>query len=260
MLRSVFVLTLLFAVLLPGAATGQTDASTTEQVLYLHDGTVLPGRIVDETEDSVVLEHATLGRLVVAREFIERIESTVVVDPRAHWKTDPSYNSILLTPTPATLPKGTGYFRSFELFFLNFGAAPTDNLDLALGTVFPISSDFFGLMAGGKLRIVDREKYPVGLAVAGSWTYFDDLQNDALWTLSGIAGIGDTRKSFNVSVGGAFSGSNGETVISVGGDFQVGARTKLLAEFGTVGGLLFDEDEFDGIMNVGFRFFGDPSP
>ena len=76
-------------------------------------------------------------------------------------------------------------------------------------------------------------------------------------TRNDLVGIGDTRKSLNFSVGGTFSGSNSETVVSVGGDFQIGARTKLLAEFGTTGGALFEEDDFDGIMNVGFRFFGD---
>jgi hypothetical protein len=112
-------------------------------------------------------------------------------------------------------------------------------------------------MAGAKLRIVYREKSPIGFAVAGRFTYFDDLQDDALRTVSGIAGIGDTRRSLNVSLSGTFSGSSSETVISVGGDFQVGARTKILAEFGTTGGLLLEDEEFDGIMNIGFRFFGD---
>jgi hypothetical protein len=66
MFRSVFASVCLCVILSPSVAMGQTDLATANHVLYLHDGTVLPGRILEETEDSIVLEHASLGRLVVA--------------------------------------------------------------------------------------------------------------------------------------------------------------------------------------------------
>jgi hypothetical protein len=257
--RVLVILVCVIALALPQLAYGQDAATSTEVVLHLTDRTVLPGRIVEETDDSVVLDHASLGRLEVARETIERIEYIAGAEAgeRRHWNTDPSRNSILLTPTPATLPKGTGYFRSIELLLINFGYAPTDFLNLAVGTMFPIAEELFGIMLGAKLSVLDREEYPVGLALTGSYTYFDELQNDALWTAGGVLGIGSSRQSLNVSVGGSFSGNNTDMIVMVGGDFQASARTKIIAEFGNTGAALFDDDDFNGLMNIGLRFFGE---
>lgn len=248
-------LTLLGVLVLPVLVSAQVVLPP-DHIVHLNDGTVLPGRLVDQTDSLVVLDHETLGRIEIPRDAIDRLE-VVSADARSGWKSDPSANSILFTPTPATLPGGTGYFRSIELLILNFGYAPTDNFNVAVGTVFPISSEFVGLMGGAKLRLLDRERFPVGLAVSANYTYLEDFADDALFSFSGIAGIGDSRRSLNASIGGVFRGKASETVIGLGGDLQVSARTKLVAEFGTVTGILFDEDDFDGIMNVGFRFFGD---
>lgn len=250
----VAILALFFLVLSPFALA--QDAGV-HHVVYLTDGTVLPGEVVWETEDAIILEHATLGRLEIRRASIERIEGLGVADPRPDWKTDPSENSILFAPTPATLPKGTAYFRSIELFLLNFGYAPTNFLNLSVGTLFPITDDFILFMAGAKLQVLDRNEFPIGLALTGGFTYLDELQDDTLWSTSAVVGIGDARRSFNVALGGAFSGSDSQGLVLVGGDFQIGSRTKLIAEFGNTSALLFDEDDFDGLMNIGFRFFGD---
>lgn len=250
----VAALVIMALVLAPGSASGQ-DA--VDHVVYLRDGTVLPGRVVEETDDTVVLLHATLGQLEIDRTTIERVEELGVEDPRPDWKSDPSYNSILLAPTPATLPKGTGYFRSIELFLLNFGYAPTDNFNLAIGTIFPLTDEFIGIMAGAKLRIVDREEHLIGLALTGSYTYLDELTDDALWSAGAVVGIGDSRKSMNLSVGGNFSGSDSSLMLMLGADAQVGARTKVIAEFGNTSADLFNDEDFNGLMNIGLRFFGD---
>ena len=60
-----------------------------------------------------------------------------------------------------------------------------------------------------------------------------------------------------MAIGGNFSGSSSHGLIMVGGDYQVSARVKLVAEFGNSTSALFEEDDFNGLMNVGFRFFGD---
>ena len=251
---------LILLLLLVHASLRADEAQTeVDHVVYLSDGTVLPGRIVEETDQTLVLQHATLGRLVIARESIDRVES--FADPgeaaTRHWNVDPASNSILLTPTAATLPKGTKYFRSYELFLMNFGVAPSDYLNLAMGTVFPVAGDFIGLMVGGKLRVLDREKYPIGLAIAGSYTILDDLADDSLGTVGGVLGIGDARKSVNVSVGGSFFGGSSSAIFLAGADYQISARTKFVVEFGSSSALLFDEDDFDGLMNIGFRWFGE---
>ncbi len=251
---------LIFA--LPLSVFAQAVSSDRPPVLAsieLVDGTTLRGRVVEESSERVVLEHATLGRLEIARDRIARVvyETGETPNPRDSWKIDPSYNSIVLTPTPATLPKGTGYFRDFELLFLNLGYAPSDQVNLAIGTVFPVTSSLVGFIAGAKVRLLDREQYGVGVALNGSFTFFEDLENDSLSSLGVVLGVGDRRQSLNVSFSGAFVGDEGEGILLIGGDMQVRSGLKLIAEYGNVTSSLFEDEDFNGLINFGVRFFGD---
>jgi hypothetical protein len=109
--------------------------------LRLVDGSTIRGVLIEEAAGHVVIETRTLGKLRIPREYIEAIvgaDSTKAVPkPRGF---DPDYNSVLLGPTPETLPKGTSYFRSLEVLILNFGHAPTNNLNVSIATLFPVSS------------------------------------------------------------------------------------------------------------------------
>ena len=62
-----------------------------------------------------------------------------------HWKAAACIRVIGLAPT---LPSGSGYFRSFELFFLNFGYAPADDVNLSVATLFPVTGDVLMLSVG----------------------------------------------------------------------------------------------------------------
>jgi hypothetical protein len=250
---------LFWAALAPVRAAGEDERPTGHAVVHLVDGTVLEGRIVDQTDSVITFEHAILGRFEITQLSVREIEWETVSEPSAtdHWLDDPSENSILLTPTPATLPKGTGYFRSIELFLLNFGYAPTDNLNLAAGILFPVSSEIFPFMVGAKLRVLDRERRPFGLALAASYTYFDELRDDGLGTVSAVAGIGDTHRSLNVTVGTNIGAESPSALYMLGADAQVSRGTKFVVEVGSSSALLFDDDDYDGLLNLGFRFFGE---
>jgi hypothetical protein len=71
----------------------------------------------------------------------------------------------MICPTPATLARVDIDFRDFELFVLNLGTSLTDAFDLSVGTLFPVSADVLMITVGGKLRLVDRERQSLGLAV-----------------------------------------------------------------------------------------------
>lgn len=232
-------------------ADDQIDSSAFDEIL-LKDGTLLRGKIIEEREDLVVFETTSLGRLEIARDQIERLAP--------HGKTagvlnDPDQNSIMFCPTPATLPKGDAYFRDFELFLLNFGFGVTDNFDLSFGTLFPISSDLLLISVGGKLRLLDRDKFPVGLALTGGFTL---LEETSFGMVGGVIGIGNVHNSLNLAVNATFEedGQNGVAFL-IGGDVQISRRTKLFAEFFNSDAILIsDEDDLKGFINIGFRIFG----
>jgi len=254
-------LLLLLALLCGGQASAQEIGGVGAPVaspekfdeILLKDGSLLLGRIIEESADLVVIETASLGRLEIPRANIERLAGR---DAPAGVFPDPDQNTIMFCPTPATLPKGAAYFRDFELFLLNVGYGVTDALDLSFGTLFPVSAELFMLSTGAKWRLVDRDSSGIGLALTGSFTLLDETTFGAF---GGVAGIGNRRNSLNLSVNRTYDDDgDAETVFIVGGDAQMGRRNKIFAEYFSSSALLEDEDDdLSGFINIGFRFFGE---
>jgi hypothetical protein len=255
-----FISFLLVALLCTGAVAAQEiggpdlalEKSGNPDEILLKDGNLLRGRIIEERVDLVIFETESLGRFEIPRSNIERI---ALSDAKAGVFTDPDENTIMFCPTPATLPKGDAYFRDFELFVLNFGFGVTDAFGISFGTLLPVTSAVM-FSAGTKLRLVDREAAPIGLALTGSFTYLEETQFGAL---GAVAGIGNRKKSLNLAIN--FSRDDDgdkETIYIIGGDYQIGRRSKLFAEYFSSSSLLEDEDEdVSGFLNVGFRIFGE---
>jgi len=247
-----------------GARNSQLQAASGAEFLdeiLLLDGTILSGYIVAETDSSLTIETTSLGRIEVPRAQIQRLAKAGIPYGVAD---DPDCNSILLTPTPATVGKGDAYFRDFELFVLNAGYGITENLDLSLATLFPIGGDWNFIAVGLKAELVDRETHAIGLAVTGSHLIAPDAQRFS--SLGAVLGIGDRRRSLSVAADRGFNeDGDAATRVMVGGDLQINRRTKLFAEWASSElALSFggdddddDADEFDGFMTLGVRFFGE---
>lgn len=253
--------TLTVLVLLLGAGTvhGQDDESTPVAELVLVDGTTLRGRIVSETATHVVIESETLGQVEIDRTRIRSVtyqvearEQPAETGAKPGWRDDPDVNSLLLVPTAETLPAGDVYYRNFLLLFNNLGLAVSDNFNLSVMATFPITADAFVFSLGAKLRLLSREKSGVGIAASASAWFADD---ENLGTIGGIVSFGDRRRSLTAAVNVAFVEDDSETFFLVGGDVQVGPGLKLLAEYGNSESAISDENDFNGIINVGFRLF-----
>lgn len=268
-MRSVLFVLLVVLIAAPAAArvgarnsqaqAGLAGAELSDEIL-LQDGTILSGHIVAETDSSVTIETLSLGRVEVPRVQIQRLARAGM---RFGVTDDPDCNSILLTPTPATVGKGDAYFRDFELLILNGGYGITENLDLSIATLFPIGGDWNFIAAGLKAELVDREIHALGLAITGSHLIAPDEQRFS--SLGAVVGIGDRRRSLSFAADRGFD-ENGDaaTRFMVGGDLQISRRTKVFAEWAS-SELAFtfggdddgeDEDEFDGFMTLGVRFLG----
>jgi len=257
------ILTLLAALLLVAIASQGADLNefTTTPVdeqaqldeLLLKDGNLLIGRIISQTPDLVVFESDSLGRIEVSRDRIARISGA---GDRYGVRTDPDANSIMFCPTPATLDKGDGYFRNYELFFLNFGVGVTDAFDVSLGTMFPVTSDILLLSVGAKYRLLDREEQPIGLALTAAFTKISEY---SFSTFGGVAGIGDDRRSLNLTINRSVDDDGDtETLFLIGGDLQAGRSSKIFCEYMSSSSLFDDQDDdLNGFVNLGIRLFGD---
>lgn len=242
--------------LLLGAGTDAARADGPGEpldIVTLQDQSVLRGRIVAEDDERIVLETG-LGRLEIPREQIVMIERRSASGRHQYeGDPDPDTNTIFFTPTPETLGDG-GYFRNFLLFFLNTGFALHEDLDLSVGTIFPVASDLASISAGLKWRVLSRAEHPVGVALVVNGTIIDDYRSG---TFGAVAGIGDEDRSLNVAVGryAEHEGGEASTVVLAGADVRVGPRMKFLIEYGTSSDVI--DSDVDGLINVGFRWFGD---
>ncbi|MCA9751885.1 MAG: hypothetical protein KC591_06815 [Gemmatimonadetes bacterium] len=236
------------------AAQESPEPATEELVeLVLFDGTRVRGRIVSEAEEFVVVESDSMGRLLIDRSQIQAVNRDIPgpTSPPG-WRRDPDANSLLLTPTSETLPRGDGYYRNFLLLFNNLGIAITDDFDLSAMLAFPVSSDLQIASLGAKLRLVSREETGVGVALAASgWV----VSGEKVGSLGAIVSLGNHRRSLTGAVNHGFADGGGEVFFFLGGDVQVGRGFKLLAEYGNSASALTDDTDFRGLINVGFRAF-----
>jgi hypothetical protein len=131
-----------------------------------------------------------------------------------------------------------------------------NDLNLSIGTLFPISTGALYFSAGFKYRVLKREKHFLGLAVAGSVSF---LQDETAGTITGILGIGNRRRSLNLSVHDLFTQDDSVGFFVVGGDYQIAHGAKLLLEYANGTAAFTDEEDFSGFINVGFRLFSSRS-
>jgi len=228
------------------------EAAPRDEVLLI-DGTLLTGRLLEEFADRIVFETDALGRMEIARTNILRLARG---SGRMGALSDPDYNSLMFCPTPATLAKGDSYFRDFELFFLNYGASLSDDFNLSVGTLFPVSSEVLMISLGGKLRLADRETRPFGLALTASYTRLEEVRFGAVGV---VAGVGDRRRSLNLAVNRTFDDDgDSELAFILGADVQSSRRGKIFFEYMSSASLLADEEaDLEGFLNLGVRMFGD---
>ena len=266
----------LFLLLAPRPAAADT--------VLLYDGTLIYGTIIHRDDDAIVIRNNTLGLLSLPKDSIvefhidtgEPREGTDLLEWTAETNSaggdagkvyDRDCNSIMFCPTPATIPKGDKYFRNFELFILNIGYGVTDRMSISLGTFFPVSSEMMMASFGLKYESVNRERSPIGVAVAASQSF---VRDNNLTTANLIAGIGDRDKSLNVSMNRAFNkdGDSGWIFVA-GGDCRISEGVKFLFEYCQSSVFLpsgdnedndndneDNDDDFDGMVNVGVRWFG----
>lgn len=268
------------------SANAPTNTATERHVrLELTDGSSVTGLVRSETAEVLSLESPVLGLLQIPRDRIVRVielsatpedkgrpdgarglpgprpprdpadsgthrSSTGTADVHG-WPTDPDYNSLLFVPTSETLQKGDIYYRNFELLFNNIGASITDDISLSFMSAFPVTSSFTIFSFGAKVRALSRERSPIGLAVAASTTFGDEI---SFQNYSGILSVGNIRRSATFAAN-LLVDDDGDTeaFFLVGGDLQIAPRVKLLLELGNSAAAI--DDDFSGLANFGFRAF-----
>jgi hypothetical protein len=244
---------------LPGHAAAQVDtigvAADSLYTIRLTDGSVIYGRIVERTDESVTIETQAGVRVTLRRGQIESMTAMQgrVVNGEV-WPQDPHATRLFFGPTARAVPQGQGYLGVYELFFPFVSYGVTDRFTISAGT--PIVPEVIGRIfyLAPKFEVV---RTPSASAAVGVLALFATQEFDgSAGLLYGVGTVGGSDQALTVGAAVPFYAAEGgsgivnEPVFMVGGESRVGRRTKLITE-----NYLFPQD--GALISGGIRFFGE---
>lgn len=264
MLRS--CLTALCAAFLLAAAPAAAQAPTPPTApvdslreVRLRDGSILYGRVVEETPERVVIVTSTGARIEVARAQIEsmRLTSGRAVDG-AFWVEDPNSTRLFFTSTARPLRKGDGYISSFMLFLPLVAYGVTDRFTIAGGT--PILPEAFGrvLYFAPKYTVMLKEKSAFAVGALGFVLPEDVVDEGSIGIVYGAGTWGSRDRALTAGAGWGYRWASGtsdvsnDPVLMLGGETRVSRRVKLITE-----NWVFTSGTTEGFVSGGVRFIGD---
>ncbi|HSA57180.1 MAG TPA: hypothetical protein VLE53_15820 [Gemmatimonadaceae bacterium] len=231
----------------------------------LHSGSVLLGRIVAITPDSVRIELEGGGSLAVPRAAVRNVDQFSAARLRngRYWFENPHATRLLFSATAFPLGTGNGYYANTWLFFNTFATGLTDRVSVGVGfSLFPgadFSDNIFWVLP--KVTVIDapRAKVALGafagvLPVGGDGDGFGDRHTSA-GILYGVGSTGSTDSNLSLGLGWGYVGAQlaDRPIVMVGGQGRVLRRLALITEnwFIPVDG------RAEGIMSAGLRFLSE---
>lgn len=259
-LRSLLVAAVLL--LLPVGAQAQgtvpaTPVADSVTEVRLRDGSVVFGRVIEETESRLVVQTTAGARVEIPKSEITS-RRTVASRPSGEvWPQDPNRTRLFFTSTARPLAQGEGYVSSYFLFFPFVAYGVTDRLTIAGGT--PIIPGLIGeiFYLAPKLTVVDRERFSFALGALGFFAP-EVLDEGSIGIAYGAATVGRDDAAVTLGAGWGYaatdedSGFSSQPVFVLGGERRISRRVKLITEnwFGV-------NDGVSGFASGGVRFIGD---
>lgn len=225
----------------------------------LRDGSVLYGRVVEETPERIVVVTVNGLRLEVPRAQVESIRVSAGRSVEgAFWAEDPNSTRLFFTSTARPLKKGDGYVSSFMLFLPLVAYGVTDRLTIAGGT--PILPELFGRMwyFAPKYTVAKRERSAFAVGALGFVLPEDFADNGSVGIMYGAGTWGSRDRAITAGAGWGYvwasgtSGVSNDPVIMLGGETRVSRRVKLITE-----NWMFTSGQTEGFVSGGVRFIGD---
>lgn len=258
LLLAALPLALAFASPRPAAAQVDTVAIAADSLytIRLSDGSVLYGRVTEQSADGLTVETQSGATVRLRRDQIvslERVQGRVVNGEV--WSEDPHATRLFFGPTARSIPKGEGYFGVYELFFPFVSYGVTDRFTISAGTpIIPEAIGQFFYLAP-KYEVL---RTPTASAAVGVLALFatQELTGSA-GLLYGVGTFGTPDRALTLGATVPFIAADGESdigdqpVFMVGGESRIGRRTKFLTEN------YFLPSEGIGAVSGGVRFFGE---
>lgn len=243
----------------PAAAQVDTVAVAADSLytIRLSDGSVLYGRVTEQTADALTLETQSGATVRLRRDQIVAMEPLRgrVVNGEV-WGEDPHATRLFFGPTARAVPQGEGYLGVYELFFPFVTYGVTDRFTISGGT--PVVPEAIGRVfyLAPKYEVL---RTPTASAAVGVLALFATEQEDfgSAGLLYGVGTIGGPDQALTVGATVPFIAAEGENeigdqpVFMIGGESRISRRTKFISEN------YFMPGESGALISGGVRFFGE---
>jgi hypothetical protein len=226
----------------------------------LTDGSQLTGRVIAGDDASVTILTFAAARVTLPHRSISSWRPQAGrVTATGFQRADPNTSRLFFAPTARTLPKGSGYFADYYLFFPTAAFGVTDRVMLSGGmSIIPgLSSQL--IYVAGKVGVARSPS--AALAVGGFWATVPDEADASLGMGYAVATLGSDDHAVTLLGGYPFTTADlaPEPLFVVGGETRIGDRSKFMAELWklpTEGNVpaLFGLRWFGDKLAVGFGF------
>jgi hypothetical protein len=222
----------------------------------LRDGTVLIGRLTEQTTDSVQVT-TTSGRFTIARSAISELKLLTAADIErgAYWAPDPHDTRLFFGPTGRTLAAGTGYFSDTYILLFNAAVGITDRIMVGAGiSVIPFP-DFFRdnvYYVAPKFALVRRDSF--NLAVGAIVGFSGRVAGSAsIYYIAATNGGPDASLTYGLGYASAAGTINNAPLAMLGGNKRVARKLALMTE----NYFIVSRKELYWAPVYGVRFIGD---
>ena len=231
-------------------ATEAASPQVTLQELVLRDGSRLYGTVEREDEISVVFRTQSGSVVTFERTAIVSVRNVTGSIVKGEFlRRDPNSSRLIFGPTGRALAKGQAYLGVYEFLMPFVQVGLTDRLSIGGGTplVFGIEDWERPFWITPKLQLLDTGRVQVAAGVFQGFS----VDGESGGIAYGVTTMGSESASWTGGAGLAYSGDGGRSaVVMLGGDRQIARSVKVITEnYFWKGG--------DGIVSVGFRFFGE---
>jgi hypothetical protein len=254
-------LPLVLAFVAPRPAAAQVDAvAIAADSLYtirLSDGSVLYGRVTEQSAEGLTLETQSGATVRLRRDQIVSMELVRgrLVNGEV-WGEDPHATRLFFGPTARAVPKGEGYLGVYELFFPFVTYGVTDRFTISGGT--PVVPEAIGRVfyLAPKYEVL---RTPTASAAVGVLALFATGQEEfgSAGLLYGVGTFGGPDRALTVGATVPFIAADGESeigdqpVVMIGGESRLSRRMKFISEN------YFMPGESGALLSGGVRFFGE---
>jgi len=220
--------------------------------LRLTDGSQLTGRVIAGDDTSVTILTFAAARVTLPHRSISSWRPQAGrVTATGFQRADPNTSRLFFAPTARTLPRGSGYFADYYLFFpvAAFGVSDRVMLSGGMSIIPGLSSQL--LYVAGKVGIARSPS--AAFAVGGFWATVPDEADASLGMGYAVTTLGSDDHAVTLMAGYPFTTQAvaPEPLFVVGGETRVSDRAKLMAELWK----LPDESNVPALSGV--RWFGD---